>query len=110
LPATMVNVTFSLPEETVDRLRRIARQRGKRGSISEVVNAALSEHLSGLEAPRQGDEFFALRGSREVARAGSLKELASKLKTRGIDARTVEIRSSMPMKPLVRTGLRGTAK
>jgi Arc/MetJ-type ribon-helix-helix transcriptional regulator len=104
----MVNVTFSLPEETVERLRRIAKSRGKRGSISELVNASLTEHLSELEADTDEHWFFALRGSREVARAASLKELAAKLEAGGTDPRSVEIRSSIPTKPVARMGLRGS--
>lgn len=105
----LVNVTFSLPGETVDRLRRLAKEKGKRGSISEIVNAALSKHLAELEATSSREEFLALRGSKEVARAGSLKELARQLDSLRISPREVEIRSTIPIKPLARTGLRGPA-
>jgi len=110
LRIVMVNVTFSLPEETVERLRRFAKTRGKRGSISEVVSAAISEHLRDVESLRQDEEFFALEGSKEVARAASLRGLAAKLQAKGIEPRSVLIRSSLPAKPLARTGLRGRSE
>jgi Arc/MetJ-type ribon-helix-helix transcriptional regulator len=106
----MVNVTFSLPDETVEKLRRLAKARGRRGGISELVNAAVTEHLRELESVGRREEFFALHGQREVARAGSLRELARLLEGGRIDPRDVEIRSVVPAKPVVRTGLRGVAR
>ncbi len=103
----LVNVTFSLPEETIERLRKFARLRGKRGSISEIANAAISDHLEELEARTFKVEFRASREDKEVARAESLKVLASKLRSLDIDPRDVEIHSSIPLKPVVRSGLRG---
>lgn len=105
----MVNVTFSLPPETVERLRRFAKLFGKRGTISEIVNAAISNRLEELEDRSSKIEFWASRDGKEVARSESLKGLAPKLKSLGIDPRDVEICSSVPIKPLVRTGLRGHA-
>ncbi len=105
----LVNITFSLPAETIERLRRFAKLYGRRGTISEIVNAAISNRLEELEARSSKIEFWANRGGKEVARAESLKRLASKLKSRGIDPRDVEIHSSIPIKPLVRMGLRGHA-
>lgn len=104
----MVNVTFSLPRETVERLRRVAKSRGRRGSISELVNASLTERLSAMEAGSSEYRFIALRGSEEVARATSLRELAAKLESLGTDPRSVEIRSDSPSWPVARMGLRGT--
>ena len=103
----MVNVTFSLPDETVRKLREVARQMGgQRGAISDLVNAALKEHLQEVESRDQSQEFRALRGDRILARAGSLRELSSVLEKRGISPREVLIVSSSPLQASVKTGLR----
>ena len=105
----LVNITFSLPGETVERLRRFAKAYGRRGTISEIVDAAITDRLEELEARDSKIEFWATRQSKEVARGESLRALASKLKSLGIDPRDVEVSSSTPIKPLVKTGLRGHA-
>ena len=103
----MVNVTFSLPDETVRRLREAARRAGRsKGAISELVDAALREHLLDVESRAKREEFRAMRGKEVLARAGSLRELASLLERRKIDPREVLIVSSTPLEPTVRTGLR----
>ena len=104
----LVNVTFSLPEETVRRLRDAARRTGKarKGSISELVDAAVNEHLRDLESKIEHEEFRAVRGDQTVARAGSLRELTAALERRKIDPRGVLIVSSRPLEPSVRTGPR----
>ena len=104
----LVNVTFSLPEETVKRLREAARRTGgpKKGAISELVDAALKEHLQEVEARSVRQEFRASRGDLVVARAGSLRELASLLEKRGINPRDVLIESSIPLPASTKTGLR----
>jgi len=103
----LVNVTFSLPDETVRRLREAARRAGRsKGAISELVDAALREHLLDVESRAKREEFRAMRGKEVLARAGSLRELASLLERRKIDPREVLIVSSTPLEPTVRTGLR----
>jgi hypothetical protein len=103
----LVNVTFSLPEETVKKLREVARRTGgKKGAISELVGAALKEHLQEVESRNRHQEFRAMRGNRVLAKAGSLRELASLLEKRGISPREVLIVSSSPLPASVRTGLR----
>ncbi len=103
----LVNVTFSLPDETVKRLRETARRTGRsKGAISELVDAALREHLQEVEARRTHQEFRATRGGIVVARAGSLRELASLLDKRGISPRDVLIESSIPLPASTKTGLR----
>jgi len=57
-------------------------------------------------ATTKREEFRAVRGSKTLARAGSLRELASLLEKRKIDPRQVIIVSSRPLEPVVRTGLR----
>lgn len=104
----MVNVTFSLPEETVKKLRETVRRvRGSRkGTISELVDVAIKEHLREVESRIKHEEFRAMRGNDVLARAVSLKELASALERRRVDPREVLILSSTPLEPSVRTGLR----
>ena len=107
----LVNVTFSLPEDTLKRLRRAAKEvgGGRKGAISEIVEAAIREHLREVEATTAREEFRALQDENVVARAPSLKGLASELKRLRLDPREVLIVSSAPLEPSVRTGLRGHA-
>lgn len=103
-----MNVTFSLPEETVKRLREVARRTGesRKGAISEFVDAAIREHLREVESKLRHEEFWAVRGKDVLVAAGSLKELASALEKRAINPRDVTIMSSFPLEPSVKTGLR----
>jgi len=103
----LTNVTFSLPEKTVKRLRRYARDSGKKkGVISELVDAAIRKYLEELAAPIGRQTFTAFRGEKAVAQAKSLDELATALKSRGVDPRSVKILSSEPLEPVGRIGLR----
>lgn len=104
----LVNVTFSLPEETMKKLREVARRTGgpKKGAISELVDAALKAHLQEIEARSVRQEFRASRGDRVVAKAGTLRELALLLEKRGISPRDVMIESSTPLPASTKTGLR----
>lgn len=104
----LVNVTFSLPEDTVKRLRKAAAiiGKGRKGAISELVDAAINEHLSDIE-PGPAQEFRATKDGRVIASASTLRELANELKRRKLDPRDFVIESSVPLEPLVRTGLRG---
>jgi hypothetical protein len=108
----LVNVTFSLPDATVKKLREAARHAGgrRKGAISEIVDAAVNEHLKLVDSRVKQEEFRALRGDKVLARAGSLRELASTLESRKIDPREVLIVSSSPLEPSVRTGLRRNAE
>ena len=108
----MVNVTFSLPEDTVKRLRKVALRRGKghRGAISELVNVAIQEHLAEVESRDVKEEFRAAREGRVLARASSLRELAAELRRLRLDPRDVKIESSTPLEPTVRTGIRGDTR
>ena len=104
----MVNVTFSLPDETVKKLRAAARRAGgaRKGAISELVDIAVREHLKEVESRIKHEEFRAMRGDEVLAEAVSLKELASTLEKCRVDPREVLIVSSSPLEPSVRTGLR----
>src|SRR5579863_2247927 len=102
----LVNVTFSLPDETVKKLREAARRTGRsKGAISELVDAAVREHLRDIDSRTKREEFRAMRGNQALARAGSLRELASLIEKRKIDPREVLIVSSTPLEPTVKTGL-----
>jgi len=104
----LVNVTFSLPEDTVKRLRKAAAVvgKGRKGAISELVDAAINEHLSDIGAAPH-PQFRATKDGTVVVSAPTLRDLASELKKRKLDPRDFVIESSVPVEPLVRTGLRG---
>ena len=104
----MVNVTFSLPEETIRKLRQAvgATGRAKRGSISNLVDAAINEHLREMESKAKHEEFRAIRDDKVLASAPSLRELASILKSKEINPRGLLILSSSPLPGAVRTGPR----
>jgi hypothetical protein len=104
----LVNVTFSLPEATVKKLREAARRAGgrRKGAISEIVDSAVKQHLQEVDSRVKHEEFRAMRGDQVLARAGSLRELASVLERRKINPREVLIVSSSPLEPSVRTGPR----
>lgn len=105
----MVNVTVSLPEDVVKRLRTTVKERygGRKGALSGLVKEALEERMRSLEAAAQAPRFRALEGGREIAEGGSLEELASKLRELGVDPRSVRIVSTPPLKQVARAGLRG---
>jgi Arc/MetJ-type ribon-helix-helix transcriptional regulator len=105
----MVNVTVSLPEDVVRRLRRTVKDRygGRKGALSGLVREALEERIGSLETSTPASRFKALDGGREVAEGASLDELASKLREGGVDPRTVRIVSTTPVRQTVRAGLRG---
>jgi len=103
----LTNVTFSLPEGTVKRLRKRAKDSGrKKGAISEMVDEAIARYLDTVETPPPNLVFTALRGRTPVARAESLERLAALLKSKGTDPRSVRIISSEPLEPVGRFGLR----
>jgi Arc/MetJ-type ribon-helix-helix transcriptional regulator len=105
----VVNVTISLPEEVVRNLRRTVKERygGRKGALSGLIREALEEHMSSLEGFRPAARFKALEGDRQVAEAGSLDELASRLREDAVDPRAVRIVSTTPLRQVVRAGLRG---
>jgi Arc/MetJ-type ribon-helix-helix transcriptional regulator len=105
----MVNVTVSLPEDVVRRLRRTVKERygGRKGALSGLVREALEERIGTLETANPAPKFKALQDGREVSEGASLDELASKLRDRGVDPRSVRIVSTPPIREVVRAGLRG---
>ena len=104
----VVNLTISLSEETVRRLRRTVRDRygSRRGAISGLMEEALVDALDRLETPSEAERFRAVRGSEVLAEARDLDELADKLRRMKIDARSVRILSSRYLSPVARAGFR----
>src|SRR3989442_1232338 len=105
----VVNVTVSLPDEVVRRLRRTVKERygGRKGALSGLVKEALEERINSLEGVRPETRFKALKGERQVAEGGSIDELASKLRALEVDPRAVRIVSTTPLRQVLRAGLRG---
>jgi len=103
----MTNITFSLPEKTVKRLRRRAAEGGgRKGTISEMVDAALTTYLDAADSSAMGEVFTAKKGDEIVAQAKSLKALSDELGAKGIDWRRVIILSNRPLEPAGHLGLR----
>lgn len=107
----MVNLTISLSEETVKRLRRAVKERygGKKGALSNLIQEALRGHLDSLETVPSSQRFRALRDEKVVAEADSLEDIAAKLRGLGIDPREVRIVSSEDLSPVARAGFRARA-
>lgn len=103
----LANVTFSLPDETVKRLRKRAADSGrKKGVVSQIVNEALTRYLDALDAPGESPLFTAFKGGSSIAEAKSLEGLAKALKSKGVDPRSVRVLSSEPLEPVGHLGLR----
>ncbi|MDG6995211.1 MAG: hypothetical protein JRN52_04735 [Nitrososphaerota archaeon] len=105
----MVNLTISLSDETVRRLRKAVRDRyaGKKGALSGLIEESLLDKLDALDTPQPSQTFKAMKGGRLVAEAADLDTLARKLEQMNVDPRSVRIISSKKLAPIVRTGLRG---
>ncbi len=104
----VVNLTISLSEETVKKLRRTIRERygSRRGALSGVVEEAVLEALGRFETPSSKEVFRAVKNDKVLAEADSLDELASKLKRLNVDARSVRIVSSSYLSAVARAGFR----
>ncbi|MCL5067637.1 MAG: hypothetical protein M1368_04710 [Thaumarchaeota archaeon] len=105
----MVNLTISLSDETIRRLRKTVRDRyaGKKGAISNLIEESLREKLDSFDMPRPSQTFKAMKDGRTIAEAVDLDTLARKLDQMNVDPRSVRITSSRKLAPIVRTGLRG---
>jgi len=105
----VVNLTVSLSEETVRRLRRTVKERyaSQRGALSGIVEKAVLETLDRYETTKPRERFRALKGNKVLAEADNLDELALKLRKLDIDARSVRIVSSKYLPPVARAGFRG---
>jgi hypothetical protein len=104
----VVNLTISLSEETVRKLRRTIRDRygSRRGALSGLVEEALLQTLERFEIPTARDRFRAVKDDKVLAEADSLDDLASKLRKLNVDARTVRILSSSYLPAVARAGFR----
>lgn len=103
----MTNVTFSLPERTIRRLRKRAEESGgRKGAISQVVDEALTNYLDAMDSRRRKETFVAKRGDEVVAEADSLERLAEILRAKKIDWRKLLITTSAPPEPVVHLGFR----
>ena len=105
----MVNLTVSLSEETVQRLRKTVRDRygGKKGALSGLIEESVRERLEELDVKMPPQTFRALKGDRVLAEASDLDDLAAKLEKMEVNPRSVRIVSSKRLAPVVRAGLRG---
>jgi hypothetical protein len=105
----MVNLTISLPEATVKKLRKAVRVHygGKKGALSGLIKEALEEHIASAETVRPAAHFRAYDGDNQVAEAPNLDQLALLLRERRIDPRQVRIVSSTALRQVVRAGLPG---
>ncbi len=104
----MVNLTISLSEETVKKLRRTIKERyaSRRGALSGLVEEAVLEALGRFGAPSSKEMFRAVKKDKVLAEADGLDELASMLKRLNVDARSVRILSSSYLSPMARAGFR----
>ncbi|MBS7248055.1 MAG: hypothetical protein QXN15_11770 [Candidatus Jordarchaeales archaeon] len=99
----MGTLTISLSDEVEEKLRRLVGEMGSgKGLMSKVIEDALKAYFSMLE--RREKRFKAYMGEELVAEAGDLEELASELRKKGLDPRSVRVISSEPLKPVVRMG------
>lgn len=105
----MVNVTISLSEETVQRLRKAVRElySGKKGALSGLIEESIREKLDVSEMSSPSRSFKAMKGNRVIAEGENLDNLATKLKEMKVDPRSARIISSEKLAPIVRAGLRG---
>jgi hypothetical protein len=104
----LVNLTISLSEDTVRRLRRTIRDRygSRRGALSGLVEEAIIEALGRFDAPSPRERFRALKDGKVLAEADHLDQLASELRNLNVDPRSVRILSSNYLPTLVRAGFR----
>ena len=104
----MVNLTVSLPEDTIRRLRKAVKERYKseRGALSGIIDAALRDLLDRMDTTEPPTLFRAMQGDRVIAEAESLDALAGELRRQQVDPRSVRILSSRPLRPVARAGFR----
>lgn len=104
----MPHLTIVLSDETSKRLRRAAKRLygARKGSISGIVEEAVSSFSGRLEGPKISQKFTALKEGRAVAEAETLRELSSQLKRLGVDPRDAQILSTTELKPIIRAGFR----
>ncbi len=106
----MVNLTISLSDETVRKLRKAVHERyaDKKGALSGIIEESVRERLEAFEAPQVPQTFKALKGNRTIAESSDLDGLAKKLEEMKINPRSVRIVSSRKLAPVVKMGLRSS--
>jgi hypothetical protein len=106
---SMVNLTISLSRETVEKLRKIVRERygGKKGALSGLIEESVRERLDVLEIAQSQQSFKAVKGDQVLVEADSLENLAARLEKMNVDPRSVRIVSSKKLAQIVRAGVRG---
>lgn len=105
----MGTITISIDDALEGKLREwAARLYGSsRGGLSRVIEAALASYFVQLERRSRATRVYrALKEGRVVAEAGSLEELAEKLKSIGLEPRGLRIVCESPLKPVARGGYR----
>ena len=104
----MVNLTVSLPEDTIRRLRKAVKERynSERGALSGLIGEALRDLLDRVEASEPPPLLRALQDDRIIAEAESLDALAVHLRKLRVDPRATRILASRPLRPIARAGLR----
>lgn len=104
----MVNLIVSLSEETLKKLRKAVKEKygGKKGALSDLVQAAVIGHLDALEAAKPSQRFRAVRGDETVAEGKTIQDLAIRLKEVHTDPRSVRIISLPSVSPVARAGFR----
>ncbi|MBO3833254.1 MAG: hypothetical protein FGF51_07765 [Candidatus Brockarchaeota archaeon] len=106
----MGTITISLNDDVEKKLRSIVRRLygSSKGGMSRVIESALTNYFAILDksADYEKTVFKALREGNVVAEASTLEELASILKSRGIEPRGLRIVSTKPIKPVARGGYR----
>ena len=108
----MTNLTISLNEDTVRRLRKYVQERynSKKGALSGVIEESIKETLDSffVESNSAASQIFrAVKDNETLAEGATLNELATKLRKMKIDPRSVRIQSSRTLAPVARAGLRG---
>ncbi len=108
----VVNLTISLSDETVQRLRRAINDYygNKKGAISGLIEQSLRDKLDDIELPSPAQTFRAVRNGHAIAEADNLSSLTQKLEQLKVDPRSVRITSSRKLSPVVRLGPRGRSR
>ena len=105
----MVNLTISLSDEILKKIRKTVRERygDKKGALSGLIEESVREKLDTFDAHQSLQTFRAMKGGRVIAESENLSTLAMRLREMKIDPRSVIIVSSRKIPRVARTGLRG---
>lgn len=106
-------ITLKIDDELEKRFRRRASEIFglARGSLSKAFEEAMAvwlESRPSVEEQSLKSEFSALKDGKIIGTAGSLAELAQRLRELHVDPRDTEIRSALLYREAERLGLRAT--